>query len=64
MRQVDCVTVKGSTKPVGLFTYDVDLSGLSGPLRLSQHHKSVRRRLTWERQEVNIQSQAESNCFI
>lgn len=34
MRQVDCVTVKGSTKPVGLFTYDVDVEGLQG-LRLA-----------------------------
>jgi len=24
VRQVDCVTVKGSTQPVGLFTYDLD----------------------------------------
>ena len=39
MRQVDCVTVKGSTKPVGLFTYDVDVEGMDS-LRFSQH-KSV-----------------------
>jgi hypothetical protein len=35
VRQVDCVTVKGSNKPVGLFTYDVDVDGLDN-LRLSQ----------------------------
>jgi hypothetical protein len=35
VRQVDCVTVKGSKKPIGLFTYDVDVEGLSN-LRLSQ----------------------------
>ena len=39
VRQVDCVTVKGSNKPVGLYTYDVDVDGLDG-LRLSQQ-KSV-----------------------
>lgn len=40
MRQVDCVTVKGSNKPVGLYTYDVDVEGLDG-LKMSQH-KPVR----------------------
>ena len=35
VRQVDCVTVKGSNKPVGLYTYDVDVDGLDN-LRLSQ----------------------------
>lgn len=27
--QIDCVTVKGSEQPIGLFTYDVDLSHIS-----------------------------------
>lgn len=40
VRQVDCVTVKGSNKPVGLYTYDVDVEGLDG-LKLSQQ-KPVR----------------------
>ena len=35
VRQVDCVTVKGSNQPVGLFTYDVDCEGMDS-LRLSQ----------------------------
>lgn len=40
MRQVDCVTVKGSSRPVGLFTYDVDLSGLDS-LRCLSMQKTV-----------------------
>ena len=35
VRQVDCVTVKGSNKPIGLFTYDVDVEGIE-QLRMSQ----------------------------
>ncbi len=31
VRQVDCVTVKGSTQPMGLFTYDVALDTLEEP---------------------------------
>ncbi|KAL4447395.1 hypothetical protein ABPG75_004614 [Micractinium tetrahymenae] len=41
VRQVDCVTVKGSNKPVGLYTYDVDVEGLDG-LKMSQHKPLVR----------------------
>jgi hypothetical protein len=40
VRQVDCVTVKGSNRPVGLFTYDVDLSGLDS-LRCLSMQKTV-----------------------
>ena len=29
--QIDCVTVKGSTVPMGLFTYDVTLEGIAAP---------------------------------
>ena len=28
VRQVDCVVVKGSKQPVGLFTYDLSTDGL------------------------------------
>ena len=31
VRQVDCVTVKGSNKPMGLFTYDVSLDRIPVP---------------------------------
>ena len=31
VRQVDCVTVKGSNKPMDLFTYDVDLERIPIP---------------------------------
>lgn len=41
VRQVDCVTVKGSNKPVGLFTYDVDVEGLQG-LRIPGPRAAVR----------------------
>ena len=29
--QIDCVTVKGSTQPMGLFTYDITLERVSPP---------------------------------
>ena len=29
--QIDCVTVKGSNQPMGLFTYDVTLENVAGP---------------------------------
>ncbi len=29
--QIDCVTVKGSTQPMGLFTYDITLEHVAGP---------------------------------
>lgn len=36
VRQIDCVTVKGSTHPVGLFTYDVCAEGMEDwPARLA-----------------------------
>ncbi|KAI7843293.1 hypothetical protein COHA_003125 [Chlorella ohadii] len=47
VRQVDCVTVKGSKKPVGLFTYDVDVEGLANlrlsmqPVRVSNSHTAT-----------------------
>lgn len=31
MRQIDCVTVKGSVRPMGLFTYDVTLEAVPLP---------------------------------
>jgi hypothetical protein len=31
VRQIDCVTVKGSMQPVGLFTYDIDLTQVPEP---------------------------------
>ena len=31
MRQIDQVTVKGSKKPMGLFTYDIDLDAIAEP---------------------------------
>ncbi|GIL51039.1 hypothetical protein Vafri_7149 [Volvox africanus] len=31
VRQIDCVTVKGSTQPMGLFTYDIDLEVVPEP---------------------------------
>ncbi len=31
IRQIDCVTVKGSTQPLGLFTYDIDLEAVPEP---------------------------------
>lgn len=32
VRQVDCVTVKGSNKPMDLFTYDVNLDRIHAPV--------------------------------
>ena len=29
VRQVDCVTVKGSNQPMGMFTYDIALDGVA-----------------------------------
>ena len=29
--QIDCVTVKGSTQPMGLYTYDVTLERIATP---------------------------------
>lgn len=31
LRQIDCVTVKGSTQPMGLFTYDICLEAVPEP---------------------------------
>jgi hypothetical protein len=31
VRQIDCVTVKGSMRPMGLFTYDVTLERVATP---------------------------------
>ncbi len=31
VRQIDCVTVKGSNRPMGLFTYDVSLDRVHAP---------------------------------
>ncbi|EFJ49622.1 hypothetical protein VOLCADRAFT_89530 [Volvox carteri f. nagariensis] len=31
VRQIDCVTVKGSTQPMGLYTYDIDLEAVPEP---------------------------------
>jgi hypothetical protein len=31
VRQIDCVTVKGSNRPMGLFTYDVSLERVPSP---------------------------------
>lgn len=45
VRQIDCVTVKGSNKPVGLYTYDVDVEGLDG-LKMSQQKPVGRRSST------------------
>ncbi|KAL4852756.1 Ras guanine nucleotide exchange factor W [Chlorella vulgaris] len=46
VRQVDCVTVKGSTKPIGLFTYDVDLAGIDCLPIASAHAKGPMRMLS------------------
>lgn len=35
VRQIDCVTVKGSNRPMGLFTYDVTLERIAAPDRPS-----------------------------
>jgi class 3 adenylate cyclase len=34
VRQIDCVTVKGSRQPIGLYTYDVSTEGIAPPLVL------------------------------
>ncbi|KXZ49182.1 hypothetical protein GPECTOR_22g772 [Gonium pectorale] len=31
VRQIDCVTVKGSTQPMGLYTYDINLEAIPDP---------------------------------
>ncbi len=31
VRQIDCVTVKGSNQPIGLFTYDLDAEATASP---------------------------------
>ena len=33
--QIDCVTVKGSTQPMGLFTYDITLELVASPTACS-----------------------------
>ena len=37
VRQIDCVTVKGSTHPMGLYTYDVTTERVAGPRTASAH---------------------------
>ena len=36
VRQIDCVTVKGSTRPMGLFTYDVTTERVQAPIDIQQ----------------------------
>eukprot|EP00891_Asterochloris_glomerata_P009900 jgi/Astpho2/9900/e_gw1.00152.86.1_t len=40
VRQIDCVTVKGSNKPMGLFTYDVSLENVRAPDEAGQQKAS------------------------
>ncbi|KAK9817269.1 hypothetical protein WJX72_012075 [[Myrmecia] bisecta] len=37
VRQIDCVTVKGSVKPLGIYTYDICLDNVTAP-DVSVHH--------------------------
>lgn len=39
--QIDCVTVKGSNQPMGLFTYDITLERIASPSSVSQEDVGV-----------------------
>lgn len=41
MRQIDCVTVKGSNQPLGLFCYDLDMEAARAAIRaLAETHRA------------------------